>query len=282
MKQRGFIAAVAAVAVVGGGAFAGTLSADVPTDPPALHANPNFAGDVAGWSGKKASLSWEGGMARVHYSGGLSGPLPFGITDASQFGSPAVTSSLNRRISASARFCTSTGTAGKNAQIVLVRREAPNTLALATIEGPIQPMPSTIGDCVTATARMDPPAGDEIVLYAWIRNPSTTGTQRFHVDDVYLRYGLHPPEAGVAPISRDADVDETVEWTASGTDPDSPTLPLIFEWDLDDDGQYDDATGTTASRSFADEGSYFVEARATDDEGEVMFAGGFVEVVESP
>jgi PKD domain len=279
VKALGLIAAMAAVAAVGGAA---TLSADVPSDPPALHGNPNFAANVAGWSGKKASLAWEGGMARVHYSRGVSGPLPFGITDASQFGSPAVTSSLNRRISASARFCTSTGTAGKSAQIVLVRREAPNNRALETIEGPIQTMPSTLGDCVTATAKMDPPADDEIVFYAWIRNPSTTGTQRFHVDDVYLRYGLHPPEAGVAPITQEADVGETVEWTAHGTDPDSPGIPLTFEWDLDDDGQYDDATGATVSRSFAGEGSYSVEARVTDDEGEVMYAGGFVDVVAAP
>ena len=40
-----------------------------------------------------------------------------------------------------------------------------------------------------------------------------------------------------------------VDFSAAGsTDPNGQ--PLSFEWDLDDDGAFDDATGVTASRTY--------------------------------
>jgi len=47
--------------------------------------------------------------------------------------------------------------------------------------------------------------------------------------------------------------------------------PLAFAWDLDGDGEYDDGSAATASRSFVDEGSFTIRLRVTDDEGEVDF-----------
>ena len=38
-------------------------------------------------------------------------------------------------------------------------------------------------------------------------------------------------------------------------------------WDLNDDGQFDDGTGTTATRTFAAAGTYTVRLRVTDDDG---------------
>jgi len=40
--------------------------------------------------------------------------------------------------------------------------------------------------------------------------------------------------------------------------------PLTFAWDLDNDGQFDDATGATPSASWGDEGIYTIGVRATD------------------
>lgn len=66
------------------------------------------------------------------------------------------------------------------------------------------------------------------------------------------------PSIGVAPL--------TVTFTTNGSsDPDGDTL--TFAWDLDNDGAYDDATGATASRTFASQGTYWVKVRASDGRG---------------
>lgn len=53
---------------------------------------------------------------------------------------------------------------------------------------------------------------------------------------------------------------------------------VTWEWDLDDDGAFDDASGVTASRSFPDEGTYTVHLRVTDDSGEQDTASAQVTV----
>ena len=53
-------------------------------------------------------------------------------------------------------------------------------------------------------------------------------------------------------------------------------------WDLDDDGSYDDGTGTTASRAFAAAGTYTVRLRATDDDGATNATSRSVTVVAPP
>jgi hypothetical protein len=66
------------------------------------------------------------------------------------------------------------------------------------------------------------------------------------------------PSAGPAPL--------TVGLTAAGSsDPDGTAL--TYAWDLDDDGQYDDATGLTASRVFTGVGAHRVTVRVSDADG---------------
>ncbi len=43
---------------------------------------------------------------------------------------------------------------------------------------------------------------------------------------------------------------------------------VAYEWDLDGDGAFDDATGVTASFAFDDDGSYAIAVRVTDGSGE--------------
>jgi PKD repeat protein len=54
-------------------------------------------------------------------------------------------------------------------------------------------------------------------------------------------------------------------FTASASDPDGSISAI--EWDLDDDGQFDDAAGARASWAFPTPGSHRVAVRAVDDRG---------------
>jgi PKD domain len=58
-----------------------------------------------------------------------------------------------------------------------------------------------------------------------------------------------------------------VDFGAGGSsDPDAGDT-LTYDWDLDGDGQYDDATGSTASYDYTDAGRYLAAVRVTDNHG---------------
>jgi len=60
---------------------------------------------------------------------------------------------------------------------------------------------------------------------------------------------------------------DTVTFTSSSSDPDGTIASQA--WDLDDDGQYDDAAGATAAKRFTTGGTYTVGLQVTDDKGAV-------------
>jgi PKD repeat protein len=56
-----------------------------------------------------------------------------------------------------------------------------------------------------------------------------------------------------------------VQFSGSAYDPSDDTL--TFNWDLDNDGQYDDATGLDTTWSWYDDGTYTISLMVTDDDG---------------
>jgi PKD repeat protein len=71
----------------------------------------------------------------------------------------------------------------------------------------------------------------------------------------------------------------SVTLDASGsTDPGNDTL--TFAWDLDDDGQFDDATGETALLTGAAPGDYIVRVQVSDGDGGVSTDSALVTVLE--
>jgi PKD repeat protein len=73
---------------------------------------------------------------------------------------------------------------------------------------------------------------------------------------------------------------DTVTFTSTSTDADGSVASL--EWDLDNDGAYDDASGTEASKLYVLAGTYTVGLLVTDNEGETDTATKSVTVGNPP
>ena len=70
--------------------------------------------------------------------------------------------------------------------------------------------------------------------------------------------------------------------TFTDTSSDGDGQVVARAWDLNNDGQFDDGTGTAAQRSFATAGTYTVRMRATDDDGASAVASRDVVVTVAP
>jgi len=75
---------------------------------------------------------------------------------------------------------------------------------------------------------------------------------------------------------------ENVALTASGTKPPSQPGAATWAWELDGDGLYDDAGGTSASLPAIAAGSHVVRARATYSDGDVAYTRDVVTTFGSP
>jgi plastocyanin len=75
-------------------------------------------------------------------------------------------------------------------------------------------------------------------------------------------------------------VGQTVRFTASVSDPDNDIASVT--WDLNDDGEFDDETGTSASTRFDTAGRHRVTLRVVDEEDNVTEVDHTVNVGEAP
>jgi PKD repeat protein len=85
-----------------------------------------------------------------------------------------------------------------------------------------------------------------------------------------------PPEAAIAFTPALPKVGDTVTFRSASTDRDGKIVRT--RWDLDDDGAFDDGTGSTAKQRFATEGLHTVRLLVRDDIGEEAIAAADVSV----
>ncbi|MEX0864004.1 MAG: PQQ-dependent sugar dehydrogenase, partial [Acidimicrobiia bacterium] len=80
------------------------------------------------------------------------------------------------------------------------------------------------------------------------------------------RFRYRPPQADIDADPTSGDAPLLVDFDGSGSsDPDNETL--TYAWDLDNDGQFDDGTGSTAQRTYSP-GNHTARLRVTDPGGE--------------
>jgi PKD repeat protein len=89
-----------------------------------------------------------------------------------------------------------------------------------------------------------------------------------------------PPRAAFSVSPQPAFVNDTVTLSSSSADPDGPLTRQ--DWDLDNDGQFDDATGAVVFTKFAKRGTYPLKLRVTDARGATATAEGSVRVRRRP
>jgi PKD repeat protein len=184
---------------------------------------------------------------------------------------------------------------------VQVANTRPNA---AFVFSPDSPLP---GQQVTFNSSSNPTAGNQIENYEWdfdhrpgAFSPDAGGASVNHsfatagVRTVALRvtetgggYNIitgtltvnAPPTASFH--SPDSALDgDTVTFSSTASDPDGPIAG--HQWDLDNDGQFDDGSGAVASRSFDEPGAYTVRMRVTDSKGAAASASKVVKVGARP
>jgi PKD repeat protein len=88
-----------------------------------------------------------------------------------------------------------------------------------------------------------------------------------------------PPAVAMSANPAEPALGATVTFTATASDPDGTVAAI--QWDLDDDGQFDDGAGAVATWSFGTPGSRIVAVRATDNMGVATIAFRTINVTGS-
>jgi PKD repeat protein len=88
-----------------------------------------------------------------------------------------------------------------------------------------------------------------------------------------------PPTASAESSAPTAFRNQDVTFTVTASDPEGDETITARDWDLDDDGQFDDAQGAAVTTAFSTPGEKAVHVRVTDDQGETAFADAAVTIV---
>lgn len=108
------------------------------------------------------------------------------------------------------------------------------------------------------------------------------GTQNLYVSSAVLNVEVK----NVAPTITSFGTDwqnyftgDKVKFAATATDPGISDV-LRYDWDLDNDGLYDDFTGTSGDRLYTTPGTYNVAVRVSDGDGGIAYRNGAITVAD--
>jgi glucose/arabinose dehydrogenase len=87
------------------------------------------------------------------------------------------------------------------------------------------------------------------------------------VKRIHYSAGNQAPRAVVSATPTNGSTPLQVDFSATGSSDPDPGDTITYEWDLDGDGAYDDATGSTAQHTYTDAGRYLAGVRVTDNHG---------------
>jgi dipeptidyl aminopeptidase/acylaminoacyl peptidase len=148
----------------------------------------------------------------------------------------------------------------------------------------VHPSWSPDGSRITFTSDriLDPLSPVISVSNIWTMNADGTDEvpETDHPDAVFVGGNVswerinRPPTASVAfqPIART--VGDVATFAVAAADSDGTTAAP--QWDLDGDGEFDDATGVAANLQLTEDREYTVRVRVVDDEGAVAFASSAI------
>ena len=87
------------------------------------------------------------------------------------------------------------------------------------------------------------------------------------VKRIHYSAGNQAPRAVVSATPTNGSTPLQVDFSATGSSDPDPGDTITYDWDLDGDGAYDDATGSTAQHTYTDAGRYLAGVRVTDNHG---------------
>jgi PKD repeat protein len=243
----------------------------------------------------------------VTFTSTSTAPAPFAITGTqwSINGVPATTATVEHTFATAGSYTVSL-TVTSN-ELVLNEDTETKTVTVATrpptanfIFNPVSPLVNE--DVLFASNSSDP--DNEALTHTWTfgdggfaSGPSSTVTHDYAtpgtktarlevndghggVDDVTKPIVVRDPSAATASftISPENPVEnQAVAFTSTSTPSAGQTITAL-DWDLDSDGQYDDAHGKDAARSFDSRGVYRVALRVRQANGNTSVAEGTVRV----
>ena len=134
------------------------------------------------------------------------------------------------------------------------------------LDGSVAGYQWTFGDGASATGATSTHAYSTAGSYdAKLRVTDDDGCTGDTTRLVLINAPNRPPSAGFVFFPGSPVTGDRVDFVSTSADPDGALQSLA--WDLDGDGQFDDGSGATASRSFRTEGIYAIRLRATDFAG---------------